>query len=396
MLAAILALFITGNNSRVKEFNDKVTFRKRDKVPYGMYVAYENLRHIFPKASVEAEKQQPGAWKSLSMYDAGQALVIISPTFSPDEQEMKSLINFIESGNDVFISTMRASYYAEKFIKCDIFYPAGMENMFYHRDPDSLTVSLDEAFYGQPAGFSYPGRSDDFWFYRIDSSTSTVLGYNKKGKPDFIRLNAGKGHLFLHLAPMAFSNYFLLHKSNIAYYEKVLSAIPAATTRLVWDEYFIGKREDMPPEKSSGWLSVFFRYPSLRWGLLTAIITLLLFVLVEMRRKQRYIPVVTKPKNDSLEFVKTIGRLYYDKGDHRNLSKKMSAYFLEYVRNRYKLSTSVLDDKFVKDLQFKTGIDEDELQAIVSFIARLDQPGTVSDKQLAIFHRKLEQFYQHS
>ena len=76
----------------------------------------------------------------------------------------------------------------------------------------------------------------------------------------------------------------------------------------------------------------------MKWAaLLTAIFALLLYVVLEMRRKQRTIPVMTKPKNDSLEFVKTIGRLYHDKGDHKNLCRKMSAYFLEHVRNRYKL-----------------------------------------------------------
>ena len=60
-------------------------------------------------------------------------------------------------------------------------------------------------------------------------------------------------------------------------------------------------------EKKKSWISVLFSYPALKAALLTAIFTLLLYVLLGMRRKQRYIPVLTKPKNDSLDFVKTIG-----------------------------------------------------------------------------------------
>ena len=71
-----------------------------------------------------------------------------------------------------------------------------------------------------------------------------------------------------------------------------------------------------------------------------------------MRRKQRYIPVVAKPKNDSLDFVKTIGRLYYDKGDHKNLSRKMGAFFLEHVRSRYKLPTGTLNEEFINNSYF--------------------------------------------
>jgi hypothetical protein len=54
---------------------------------------------------------------------------------------------------------------------------------------------------------------------------------------------------------------------------------------------------------------------------------LLLYVLLNMRRKQRYIPIVKKPSNDSLDFVKTIGRLYFDKADHKNLCRKMASFF---------------------------------------------------------------------
>jgi hypothetical protein len=112
-----------------------------------------------------------------------------------------------------------------------------------------------------------------------------------------------------------------------------------------------------------------------------------------MRRKQRYIPVITKPKNDSLDFVKTIGRLYYDKGDHKNLCRKMSAYFLEHVRNRYKLATTELNEDFIKNLQFKTGADESEIRSIVFFIREMENAATVSDHQLQYFHKQLEIFY---
>ena len=103
---------------------------------------------------------------------------------------------------------------------------------------------------------------------------------------------------------------------------------------------------------------------------------------------------MSKPKNDSLEFVKTIGRLYHDKGDHQNLCRKMSAYFLEHVRSRYKLATSDLNDGFIKNLHGKTGIDEGEIKDIVSFVRTLDTLPGVSVKQLASFHRQLESFYK--
>ncbi len=103
---------------------------------------------------------------------------------------------------------------------------------------------------------------------------------------------------------------------------------------------------------------------------------------------------MAKPKNDSLDFVKTIGRLYYEKQDHKNLSKKMAAYFLEHIRNRYKLSTNNLDENFIISLKMKSGYDEATIREIISFIKNLDDSDTISEEQLAYFHKQLEEFYR--
>jgi hypothetical protein len=143
-------------------------------------------------------------------------------------------------------------------------------------------------------------------------------------------------------------------------------------------------------------LRVLLRYPSFRAALLTAFLALLVYVLMEMRRKQRMIPVIRKPRNESLDFVKTIGRLYYEKGDHRNLGRKMSSYFLEHVRNRYKLLTNTLDQEFIRSLHYKSGVPVQELEEIVTGIREMDTAATISADQLTRLHRKLEAFYKKS
>ena len=393
VLTAIVILFFTSENKRARRFDDRVTLQKRDKIPYGTFVAYEGLKAIFPKASIVANKQEPGYWDSLSNYDQGQALIIISTNFNASEYEMRKLIRFMEEGNDVFISTMNLSYEVMQLLKCDVNDADGLMYYFEQSEgTDLLSVSLNKPPFQKQAAYTYPGKRYDFYFYKLDTAVTTVLGYDKNKNTNFIHIKAGEGNLYIHLAPMTFTNYFLLHKNNIAYYESVLSVISPNTTKIVWDEYYNGKRQRQ--QERANWLSGFLKHEALKWALLTALLALLLYVLLEMRRKQRYIPVIAKPKNDSLEFVKTIGRLYHDKGDHKNLSKKMSAYFLEHVRSRYKLPTSELDENFEKNLHFKTGVMQEEINSIVSFIRQLDSLETVSDKQLAWFHKQLENFYK--
>ena len=392
---AVFVLFFTSENNNARQIDGRVTFRKKDKIPYGTFVAYESLKELFPGATILANKQEPGYWDSLSNYDAGQALIIVCPYFNASKYEIKKLIRFMEEGNDVFISAMKLSYEVTQLLKCDANSPDGLMYYFEQSEgSDRLSVSLTKPPFQKQSSYTYPGKRYDFYFYKLDTAVVTVLGQDKNNNPNFIHLKAGAGNLYVHLAPMVFSNYFLLHKNNIAYYENALSVISPNTTKVAWDEYYSIKKQES--QKEPNWLSGFLKHPALKWALLTALFALLLYVLLEMRRKQRYIPVIKKPGNDTLEFVKIIGRLYHDKSDHKNLCRKMSSYFLEHVRSRYKLPTSELNEDFEKNLHFKTGVGQEEISGIVSFIRQLDSSDVISDKQLAWFHKHLEIFYKHS
>jgi hypothetical protein len=72
----------------------------------------------------------------------------------------------------------------------------------------------------------------------------------------------------------------------------------------------------------------------------------------------------------------------------------MTAYFLEYVRTRYKLSTAVLDDNFITILRLKSGAEESLIREIVGHIVMVEGGIAVSDKELAWYHKKLEEFYR--
>ncbi|MEO7922964.1 MAG: DUF4350 domain-containing protein [Chitinophagaceae bacterium] len=392
--AAIIVLFVTGNNKQKKnrELDERITLRRQDKIPYGTYVAYRNLKYLFPAASISVNRSEPGYWESLSNYETGQAFIAITDQFNPFEDELKRLISFAESGNDVFISTTYISASADKLLGC-----ISSSNTLSTDEAEpgkQSQFSLTEPPFGSNSVYSYPGMSLGGYFSSIDTTTTEVLGYDKAKRPVFIHLRAGSGNFYVHLEPLAFSNYFLLHKKNISYYEKALSVINPAASKIVWDEYYLNRKSGRNREQKKSWMSVFFQYPAMRAALFTAMFTLLLYAILETRRKQRFIPIITKPKNDSLDFVKTIGRLYYDKGDHRNLSRKMGSYFLEYVRTRYKLPTGRLDDDFVQALQYKSGAEESTIRGIISFIRYADDAPQITNGELADFHKQLENFYQ--
>ena len=67
------------------------------------------------------------------------------------------------------------------------------------------------------------------------------MGTNKIGEeelPNFLKIQYGKGAVFVHTNPVVFTNYFLL-KDTYSYTEQVFSYLPSSTILL--DPHKIGR-----------------------------------------------------------------------------------------------------------------------------------------------------------
>lgn len=103
-----------------------------------------------------------------------------------------------------------------------------------------------------------------------------------------------------------------------------------------------------------------------------------------------------KPKNDSLDYVRTLGRLYYDQKDHLNLAQKATLVFLDVIRNRYHLFTTKLDVEFIEALHEKSGYNKALLEQLISYVQFIQANGAITEQQLATYHQQLENFYQNT
>jgi hypothetical protein len=393
VLVAAIGMIFFGKD-KTKQFDDRLSFRIKDKIPYGYWVAYNNLKHIFPAATISTDIKEPGYWDSLSVYDNKQALLIFSPYFFPNEDELDKLMNFVKSGNDIFISSIFLNEVAQDRFGFNSSYFDYSYLRAGRSGDDTLRLSLQSDPEKEKEKYEYPGRRVATFMSQTNDEVTYILGRDDFNRPNFIRMRSGKGHIYIHTAPLAFSNYFLLYKNNIHYYESVLSWLPGDIKQVVWDEYYLFKRDNNQEneEDKKGFMSVLLGFKEFRWAFFTALILLVLYVLNEMRRKQRYIPVMKKPLNDSMEFVKTIGRLYFEKADHRNLCRKMSGYFLDHIRTRYNISVANRNEEFINAVSYKTGYPADSLRSIVNFINNVETI-SITDTQLKDFHRSLEDFY---
>jgi hypothetical protein len=395
VVAVLLSLVIRSGTRRT--FDERVSLRHNDKAPYGTFTARKLVSDLFPKASVSFDRKMPGRWDEVSQSSYNQAAILVCREFNPDEEELFRLMHFVGVGNKVFIIAQGLSYDAREFFKVRV--RKDFEE-FLTDEGDSMKVSLVPPVFATHQ-YGYPGKDLENSFSSYDESKTVVLGRNSVGEPNLIRMDLGVGSFYVSLAPMAYTNYFLLYRNNIAYLEETLSVIPGDVEKIVWNEYFLVKpssrnRSSNEDEDPPSPLRVLMQYPSFRWGLLTVLATIALYALMELRRRQRIIPVHARPGNDSLDFIRTLGRLYYDRRDHHNLARKMAAYFLEHVRTTYKIPTMQLDEEFVQALHFRSGYPAEELRKIVAFIVRLDLQQSIAEEQLSLFYRQLELFYQNT
>lgn len=209
---------------------------------------------------------------------------------------------------------------------------------------------------------------DHVTFTDIDKNHE-ILGFStvkptEKPHANFIKINYGKGHLFLHSEPLITTNYYLL-KGNTKYIEDVFSYLPKRKT--MW---FIEKEEKI----SSSPIRFILDNPPLRYAWYLLISGLLVFVIFNIKRKQRIVPIIEPLKNTSLDFVRSIGNLYLQEGDFHDMMAKKAQYFLNKVRMDYLIDTSKLDDDFITKLHHKTGKSQDQIKEAIVLIKKAQDP----------------------
>jgi hypothetical protein len=230
----------------------------------------------------------------------------------------------------------------------------------------------------------------------MDKASTTILGNMETPDgetfPNFVRVKYGKGTIFLHNQPGVFSNVSMLDESNSAdYVTHILSYIPQDKP-LIWFVEGQTFHTGRPVNETS--LSVIFRYPALRMTWLLFVYGMLLYVLFNTRRRQRIVPVVKPLKNTTVEFVQTIGNLYFQEGSTSNILGKKIIYFLDRVRNTYYLETSRLDNDFAIKLQSKSGKDKELIDAILTSIRDFQKLRTAIQVDLINFNNLIEEFWK--
>jgi hypothetical protein len=307
---------------------------------------------------------------------------------------MNSMLNFVSNGNSMFIASENIDTTFLNTIGFEQGTPKqGFEDLIFSMH--YTYVKLQSGVFYDTTAFTYYYVPFKNYFSNYPGISTKVLGRNENGAANFIVLFYGKGRFYLHCDPRAFSNYFLLQKENYKYLQQVFSFTPAIPEHIYWDDYY-NKRNLRPNESGDkSWLGVLMQYPAMAWAFWLIFSLLALFVLFDSKRRQRIIKPLQPNVNTSVAFTETVGRLYLQKKDNRNIADKMITYFLEHIRNQYFLNTNHLNDEFIDTLSRKSNVPLQQTTKLFNIINLVQQSFEIDDRQLLSLNQQIENFYKH-
>jgi hypothetical protein len=363
-------------------------YKFKDKGPMGTSICYELLHTQFDASIQLASRTIKGQLNPLT-YMKGTSYVCIGKSLSLDDEELQHLLEYVERGNEFFLAADVFDYRLMDTLGIRYSHPVAIPFDSLSGQRDTYSMMADTHYFGKKHyGFYFEPMLD--YFSSFDSGYAKVLGVNERNEPNYIVLKYGKGKFYFHLAPAAFTNYFLLTGENTNYYTNVFSYLNHDATAVYWGD--VSRFSSSTRDFSS--LSMFWNNPPLLGALLLFCALMLLYIAFGSKRRRRIVPVAVPNKNESLSFVHTIGNLYLQKKDNRGIAIKMINHFFEHLRTQHYIPTHTLNDEFVQALSRKTGVEEQRARELVGMTEYVNTVDQLTDQELFNLNNLIYEFYK--
>lgn len=213
--------------------------------------------------------------------------------------------------------------------------------------------------------------------------------------PVAVSVPYGKGEVIFVSSPLLFTNYGMLEGNTSVYIFRLMSYL--ADLPVYRTEAYVKTDAMLVAEQSP--FREFIKRPPLRWALYLALLGVVLFMIFTARRRQRVIPIMSKPANRSLEFIQLIGTLYYQRKDHVDLVRKKFKLFAEELRKTAGVDISDVntDDREYLLLAEKTGMNSDRLKKVIRQIRLvLHSEGNISVEEMRSLIDAMDTIVRHA
>ena len=378
IISAVILVITIALFNKPKEINWDDTLNKNHKIPFGTYIFYQNLPSIFQnqKFSISIKPiYNLVADDSLTNHN----IVIMAKTLSLSQLEVGKLFQLAAKGNNVFLTAYQINRTLARRLKISIASEIPNKDVIIKFTNPQIANKT----------YLFKKGTANFYFDTCYYTGAKILSNNQYNHPTLIKFSYGKGSIIVSPNPLMFSNFNLIDENNRDYAAKAMSYLPASNP-IIFNDYYL-----IPTDANKSLLTTFLQYSSLKWAYYIGFFTLIMYILVNVKRRQRAIPLITPLENTSLSFVRTISAIYYQQKDHHNLAQKKMNHFFEFVRSRYRLIPTT-DEDLYNQLSLKSGVDVQIIRSIFRFSAQLKKDTQIGEFQLISISNLIDKFYKNA
>ena len=398
-VVVFLALVFVMEYQMPRRFSWNPSFSHIDKQPFGCYV-FDSVLSASLSDGYEVTKKT--LYQLRGEHRRMGVLVVAEYLYNMSETDVDNLLAMAAEGSKILLVSggMPSCLSDTLHFDTDGYYHELTLREYAMRGLTLDTVTwIADAVYDRKEYYLYPQLSCFEILLDTDSVKGRILAMNTSHQhvekndsvshSTAVSIPVGKGEVILAMTPLAFTNYGILEGNIHDYVFRLLTQMKGLP--MVRTEAYTPAtaQEEQSP------LRYFLSQPPLRWAVILSFLTILVFMIFTAKRRQRVIPVVEEPKNRSLEFVKLIGTLYYQKGDYRDLVMKQYAYLMETIRRvlQVDLNDKGNDLRSFAVISAQTGVEEKEIAALVDTLRRLsdDEERTVDAKTMRMLVGRMRQ-----
>ena len=383
-LLLVAGIFLNTRISRQRHFDRSVTYTPATFRPYDTRFFYQALKHRF---TVQRSARAPGG---TAFTGTGKTYVVCSPYFHPNQRERHQILGFVSAGNTLLLSSFEIDPRFLRTLRL---------NASSFTKPKEATADSLQITWKTGETWTYPGSAAAPRILLSSSHPGEILAVDGNGFPALIRMSFGEGTILLQAHPMALSNYFLLHKQNASYLDRLLQETAGQESKVIWDDYYpalkkasdrSGRRDPPPPEGKSFFLDMVKKHPPLQWAVFTALAGAILFVLNYSRRLRQPVEPLPDTPNNTLEFSKTIAGLYLRQNDHGPIVQKIRLQLLEHLFQAYRIHAADLVPENAAIIHKKTGKPLADVLLLTETLPLLHEK--ISDQALTRFYKLVYKF----
>lgn len=352
------------------------SYSSKHSKPLGCMILHEQMGKSFPN------KKTYDLWENYDPFlkDTTKTslfnIIIIDESVNMNDSKLNLLKNKVEAGCNVLISAKNISENISELLGIKQHIDTTL--FLTHSDTISLSIANKKYIFN---------KAIDNQSFNVNNDSTIILSTINDSLPIFVAKKVGAGSIFYHCKPMVFTNYHLVDQSNYKYAFDCLAELSILPT--YWDEYSkaINSTSFSP-------ITYIIVNPMVKkaWYLLWAV--LIIHTLLELRRRQRIIPEPAIYNNQSLSFVKNLGRLYFMRKSHRDIAMKQYQLFKDGVRRKYYISLEDNIPEKIIQLSAKSGVPERTITAIVEVGQYAASHNSIGEGQLIKLNKTIEIFNQ--